>query len=654
MQIGKINSTGISFKRKLTEAEQIEYSNVLSQARNTINKGGKSILIVHDSCLPQAAANDIGVGHLSSKTAGNFFDFAKNYLGINTIEVLPPGEIQMKHAKGFYNTYNGSALSLGTQQINLELLTEPNFNSILSKEDFQEVVKANILSQKQGLVNYENVIGKDSPQETALRKAFNNFINNPDIDKKAYESYKAANNDWLEPKSVYSVLKEENGGKNWVQWTSEIDRTLFDAKTPERTARIAQIKKDHFSDIEFYKFKQFIADEHLKFGKESLNKRGMKLFGDCLIGFSDDETWAFKDAFKKDCFVGKAGWKIPALDYGSIEKESSAAQKLLRRKVELFAKRYDGIRFDCSWAYVQPKLSDGSKFDFQGSLLDIIEDTVKSIKGKDFDISNLIHEFEADPKDFSIFNGDGTVLPYLKNRVKVISSACMDNSYGNTAALKECGINVNEYVLGVGNHDPQPLRQLAQNLPDTSNGQDVFRRFKQEKVLKEIMNLDDAAISTPADFVKFKFAEPLAGKNQMLFYMDAFGRAERFDSQSLNTWKNYRYRIPEWYEKSYLNAVEQGFGYNPMDGYAKVFEMKGYNTDGAKRPLYLKIIKFRDILLEKTDNTLKNFKNRSTDISKNRWLNISAVIIAFGLIATVISKVNKELQKQNKGIGTKA
>ena len=222
----------------------------------------------------------------------------------------------------------------------------------------------------------------------------------------------------------------------------------------------------------------------------------MKLFGDCLIGFSDDETWAFKKAFTPNCYVGQESWKIPALDYSTITDSNSPAQKLLRRKVGLFAQRYDGIRMDASWTYVRPKLSNGVKFDFEGQILDIIEDTVKSVKGKDFDLTNIIHEFEADPKDFSIFENN-MVSPYLRDRVKVVSSAHMDDAYGSTAAMKKYGLNKDSFVIGVGNHDPQPLRQIAQNVPDTSNGKEVFRKFKQEKVLKEIMGLDSSSLSKP-------------------------------------------------------------------------------------------------------------------------------------------------------------
>ena len=649
MRINSYNTKGISFKRALTPAEKSEYSSVLSEAREVINGGGKSVLIVHDSCLPQAYTSDTGVGHLCSKTSSDFFDFAKNYMGINTVEVLPPGEIQLKHAAGFYNNYNGSALSLGTQQIDLELLTEPRFNSILSKEDFQEVVTANRLTQKEGLANYENVIGKNSSAETALKKAFKNFTENPGIDKKAYESYKAANNDWLEPKAVYSVLKEENGGKNWAEWTSEIDRNLYDGNNPNAPLRLTEIKKSHADDIEFYKFKQFLAEEHLKTGKQNLNNKGIKLIGDCLIGFSDDETWAYKKAFKPGCFVGQENWKIPALDYSTILDKNSEAQKLLRRKVGLFAQRYDGIRLDVSWAYVKPKLSDGSKFDFKGNLLDIIDDTVKSVKGKDFDLRNIIHEFEADPKDFSILGENAEVLPHLKNRVKVITTAYMDDSYGSVDAMHKFGFSDDSFIIGVGNHDPQPLRQIAENMPDITSDTNALRRHTQERTLKRIMHLDDSSISTPSDFVKAKFSEPLTAKNQMVFYMDAFGRRERFDSQMYNNWKNYRYRIPQGFEKAYLNAVEEGFGYNPMDSYARIFKMKGYDTDPLKRPLYLKILKFRDIITEKTQSAVNTVKSNTSLLKKQKLQNIGVAVFIIALISTVISAVDKDLKKTEAG-----
>ena len=641
MRINNVNST-ISFKRAITSIERPEYIETLKKAREVANNGGKSIFIVHDTCLPQAATTDTGVGHLTSKTSGKFFDFIKTNLGINTVEVLPQGEIQLRHGKGFYNAYNGSALSLGTQEIDLELLTTPRHNSILEEADFQEVVKANQSTMKEGFVNYENVVGANSPQEKALRKAYDKFIGTAQIDKTAFETFKKENADWLEKKAIYGILKQENGGKEWQEWASEIDKTLFDQNGTDHTKRLTTLRTEKAADIDFYMFKQYLADDHLKLGRQIVNEKEMKLIGDCLIGFSQDEVWANKKAFMDGVFIGEEGWKIPALNYNTITDPQSDAQKLLRRKVELFAKRYDGIRFDCSWSYVKPKLSDSSKFDFEGSILDIIEDTVKQVKGTSYDQSLLIHEFEADPKDFGIFDELGRIKSYLKDRVKVVSSAFLSDEYGSVAYMNKVKAAPEEYVLGVGNHDPQPLKQMALNIPDRINGKNSYRRAFQERILSRLMNLPAREVHSPAGFSKAKFAEPLTGKNQMVFYMDALGRTERFDSQAENGWKNYRYRISTDYAKEYQNAVQNGFGYNPMDGYEKVFKLKG--LDKSHPSLFKDIQRFNRILAEKADGLVTRTQTVIPDITKNKFFGVGLVVAGIALITTVLTKAKSDIK----------
>ena len=170
-------------------------------------------------------------------------------MGINTIEVLPPGEIQLNNDKGFYNTYNGSALSLGTQGINLDILTTEEGNNLLSKQDLMEVVERNTATQKAGFVNYENIIGKDSMQEKALKKAFENFRNRDDIDKTDFETYKKQNEIWLERKAIYSVLKEKNKGKHWSKW-EESEKNLFSDFNETKKAKLESIKAEYEKEID--------------------------------------------------------------------------------------------------------------------------------------------------------------------------------------------------------------------------------------------------------------------------------------------------------------------------------------------------------------------------------------------------------------------
>ena len=605
MKIGKLQTNTV-FKRALTKEEKNDFCRVMRQAKDTINGGNndaKSILIVHEPCLPQEKSADIGIGHLTSPTSDKFFDFAKKYLGINVIEVLPPGEVQYHKIRYDYlNTYNGSGLSLGVQGIDLELLTTPEGKSLLTKQDLNEVVDENKTTQKDGFVNYELAARTQSKIKQALKKAYNNFKALNNEDKAEFEEYKTQNDDWLDKKAVYFALKIKNEGKPWQQW-EENEKTLYSNVNVDKLKIIEDIKQKYADDIEFYKFKQFLAEEHLKIGRKKLNDKDMKLFGDCLIGFSEDEVWAYGNAFKKDdkgnvVYVGAPEWRIPALNYEEITKENSEAQKLLKKKVSLFAKRYDGIRFDCSWAYVSPKLSDNTVFDFNGKLLNIIEDTVKQVKGDTYNPKDLIHEFEADPKDFSIFDKSGKIKSFLDRRVKVISSVNMSDTYGTTYAMRTLGANPDSFVIGVGNHDPQPLRQIANNIPENVQGKNIFRKAGQVSILTKLFGKSYNEVNDPKNFVKYKFADPMINKNNMVFYMDVFGRNDRFDSQLNPNCNNYSQRIPANYEEAYLDAVESGYGYNPMDALAKVFEVTGLSEKFTA--LYGDIVKYAKIIAEKS------------------------------------------------------
>ncbi len=81
------------------------------------------------------------------------------------------------------------------------------------------------------------------------------------------------------------------------------------------------------------------------------------------------------------------------------------------------------------------------------------------------------------------------------------------------------------------------------------------------------------------EYAKAKWAEPMTAKNNMMFYMDVFGREERFNMHGQNTTvhpeKNFAYKIPENYKEVYHKAVQEGYGFNIMDSLEKVFKAKG-------------------------------------------------------------------------------
>ena len=639
-----------SFGRALNEQEMTDYKKTLATAKSKIGNDGKTILIVHDACLPQGSELDTGMGNLSSKKSLQFFDFMKNYLGIKSVEILPAGEVVPFQDGKFFCSYHASAFSLSPHQINLQLLTSPEYSSLLTPNDIKTVIDANKYSgspysNSDKLVNYENVVNEGSPFDKTLKKAYSKFKEITDNSlKQEFETYKEVNKDWLTPKAVFRVLQQKHKTEKWQEWTDKKDRELMLDIDEAKQKQINKILLENKEDAEFYYFKQFIADKHLSHSRKSLNERGLKLIGDCLIAFSDDEVWANQKAFNLDYSVG---WGLPSLDYETITKEGSSPEKILKRKIQLFAQRYDSIRFDVSWAYVQPKLTPfdwkngkpySQKIDFASEILDKIENYVKEIKGESFDVKELVHEFDASPEDFRMVdntpNGARWREPMMK-RTKALGTTYMSHTWGNNQYYLNLNNGEHNFILGAGNHDPQPLRQIAYSMPDI-NGE--VHKPAQVAYLADLFRVDKNLLENPVEFMKAKFAEIMTAKNNQYFYIDVFGEERRFDSQIKNTPDNYRLKISENFEKEYIKELEKGHAFNPMDALEKVFKLKGLNE--TEQTLYAKIVNFRNILAEKTNDAIKE----TTQTSKKSP--IKAVTIT-GLLAIAGFQLHKYLKNKN-------
>lgn len=529
----KINSA-INFQRRLKPKEEDEYSAVLKQAKEKIGNTGKSILIVPTSSLPQETTNNTGVGTLNTQESAKFFDFAQKYWGINEIQIQPSG--QYHSYEGQYPIYSGTSMDLGNHMIDIK--------SHCTEEEFKELVNANNQKEK---INYSNVVEQFSKQEKILQKVYEREKNNVEFTK-----FKAENSQRLEPKALYRALREINRTHDYKQWNNT-DKNLYTLPQIEREKRIKEIYELKGKEIDFYKFKQFLAENDLQKAKQELNKKGLKLDGDLICGLSYDEIWSHPKAFLEGKTIK---WDLPALDLDSKE-----AEKLIREKVNIYAKRFDGLRIDASWIYVQPLSKD-----YGDKILNVIDDEVKKVKGKDFDLHNVMHEFVASAEDFSLFE-DNKIKPYIDSRVKIYTSDWLSNDWGANKSFLEHGWSKENFIIGATNHDSKPMK---------------FDK-NQAKILSKILNIPYAKLTDEKEFIKAKFAEPMMAYNNMIYFRDALN--------------NKTDKIPANFEDKYFKDLENGKGFNPMDALEKAFRAKGLNE---KEPeLFRKIVKYRKILESK-------------------------------------------------------
>ena len=516
----------ITFQRRLKPSEEAEYSHVLNSAKSK----GKSVLIVPATSLP----NQTGVGNLGSKESLEFFDFAKKYWGVNEIQILPMGQYHFHNNE--VPVYSGTSMDLGNHVINLEYYTNEKPNTKIHNK-----------------VDFKNVIEENSSQEKILKKLYEDKKFKPE-----FEQFKAENSARLESKAIYRALRELNGTHDYKQW-NDIDKNLYELPPDKRTKRIEEIKKLKGKEIDFYYFKQFLAEDSLKRAKAELNKRGLKLNGDMLCGFSFDEVWANPKAFHKDTTIG---WGLPALNFDTQESE-----KLLREKVKFYAQRYDGIRVDASSTYVeQPNIKNGAeqKRYYGNKILDIIDEEFKKVKGNQFDIKNIMHEH---------LHNNG-------NRLGIHTSDHLSSDWGSNKSFLRQDWSPDTFIIGAKNHD-SPVSGMS---------------GEQKKALSEIYG----EIKNEKEFMKAKLAEPMSAKHNMLYFMDALNIKGQFQN-NIDRSENYAKLIPQNYQEQYFKALENGEGFNPMDALERNFKAQGLDQKDPK--LFTKIVKYRKILEQKEKQT---------------------------------------------------
>jgi len=652
MKIAPIaDSRTVSFKRRLSSAEEREMSDAVSRAKELLGNTGNSVLIVHDACLPQSVADNTGVGNLLGEESDRFFRFAKTYLGINAVEMLPQGEFVRKNSEGFVCAYGYSALGLNNGLINPNELTKSEWGCIVTPAEVREIVAENSGIDNTTLVNYKNINDPKSKFQLTLKKAYKRFLA---LDEKHplrqdFVAYRHDNADWLEPKVVYSILKRKNNGLEYEEWNIA-ERNLYNpdfVNIDTRKTRVSQLLEANKGELDFFAFKQFMAEKHLQAGRENLHAQGLKLFGDMAITFSKDEVWANPKAFLQTHYIGANDWKAPCLNFSQISNENSASAQLLKRKVGLMARRYDGIRFDVSWMYVKPKMFNKmfnrwERIDLGDTVLKLLEAEVERVQGVNFDRENLIHEFKAGGEDFVMING-GMPHSALENRVTILESEYMNGSWGSNHYYSEV-INLpkDSYIMGLGDHTSQPLVQIALGMRDrvdeAKNGGQMLRRNIQIPVLADIFGDTVENISRPTEFIRAKFADIMDAKHNFMFYLDPLGRSTRFDAQGLNSSINYRAKISPDFVADYHARLKKGFALNLPDVLAKAFERRGLNL--SQKDLYDKLQNFAKILKE--PETIKETKNNAENGVKYalKWKyaiwasSIVALVGALGYIFT--------------------
>ena len=611
MHINRLSNLNHNFGRALTTQEKSAYKAFIQDAKKEANIQDTTA-IVFDFNVPSEKGFNTGIGTSFSDSMQQFMSFVKDMTGISSIQLQPQGEITPSN----HSPYSGTAYAYGEHIIDLKKLTTPEYASLLDEDSIKSYDAAykGDKTEREFVTDYSNIIGESGIQSPSLELAYKTFvekIKQGDIQALKlnfeFENFKVDNASWLNKDSLYKILCQKYNTSDISRW-SDIDRHLFDENYPleERKNRIYQLEIDEDAQIDIEKFKQFLADKQQKESREKLNANDIKLYGDCLIGFSQGEMWANPSCFRENLYYGGPDpncpesnciqtWGLPALDYtklGECSQDGDLSKlgevgKFLYDKYSLFFKRYDGIRMDAAWQFVTPfvyQTLNGQYEEFalpeiNFTIFNIMNAAAKNALGDKFDAKNpdnimleLVGMSAGKSREMTL-----NTYPHLYTTAYSEYDECpkkfMDKGYQN-----------GKFYVGVGCHDNDSLVNMAKD--------DYKRQFHFYDIKKDFphFNLSDLAFASDEyqsqpqeqkiqeNYRTVKLSEIFTSAKQFFTLPDMFGMSQRINISGKADESNWRVRIPTDYEKFYFSQLSNGFGLNLPKALANAMRMQQSNN----------------------------------------------------------------------------
>ena len=612
MKIASVNS-GCSFGRALSTKEIKEYKKTVEQAKKFLGTD-KTIATVFDFSVP-TEKKDTGIGTTFSDDAQKMLGFLQTMCGVNAIQLQPQGQI----SNYIRSPYSGTGFSLGAHTIDLKKLTEEDYGCLLDKDDLKTPYMNRVKDHEN--VDYDNVFSEDG-QKAMLQRAYSRFVELDESSplKSEFETFKKENAFWVEKDALFEAMTVKNGTEDMKEW-SDADQNVFATKEGNKKI-ISELKQvtDELGNnvVDYEEFVQFIADKQQKESKANFNAKGIDVYGDCQIGFSDKDFWAHKSAFYPNydfgCDIGDGKYSCwsPAINFDKLDSD---AGELLYNKFDLFFKRYNGVRIDAAWQLMKPLICEPSYekgepvYDWDGNKLGKKLPNQPQIKDNGAYIMNNIVLKAADANKVSrdkvfleLLGGNSyDCLDSIKNSGASLIHITRygrggDDSWGRVKYYESQGGNKyqnlkpGQYIIGIGTHDdPSAIEQAEQGRDKASylSGDLYLNRSELE--------------NNPTKLNEAMFAELFTTKSQFATLPDIAGSRRKINTPN-TTEGNWTYRLPQNYEEAYFTNLSQGKGLNLADAMSKAIKAK---CGGKGNPITAKLDKFASILREQGPMTTK-------------------------------------------------
>lgn len=628
-------NTSVQFKRKPTVKEFQFYTASINEGLKVLDKNIG--MIIHNSCLPSAKAQNNGIGSLLSKLAEEIFiPFLKSH-GISKIQQEP------NYIRRFSDPspYDPVSTSKNFYMAPLERLASPEYATLLSAATLGGILQRKQAENNEERVNYKNVA---ADYELAMQEAYTrmqmrvnpNLIDGTasvsDINKtkalaKDFEAFKAEKQTELEPNAMYEILIKKYNKEDWKKW-DEADRNLYDSPNSKR---LQELKEENKDEIDFYLFKQWITEREIAKTNERNKKLGISIVADTPIAFTPAEEWLNKDLFLEDFSLGcppdyfsKDGqrWGFAVLNPKKIFNKDGSLGKggefLKKRYEEIFKASPGGVRIDHLIGLIDPFVYTESEPHMtatnSGRLYSSPHIGILSeyTKYTDDDFSAIFEKIIIPAAEkFGLSKSDiicedlGDKTPPTKRVMEKLGLSGLSVTqfgYSGVDAPKE-------NVIMLGAHDNKSYIEYTDELfgraAGLGSGRDTFiyktHILGSDTVVpgKDVNLYREELRRDKKKFMAASFAELFTSPAQkvQIFFTDFFGIGKTYNVPG--TKKDcWTLRLPENWEELYYENLHNGFGVNLPEAIATAIRQKGEAFSAPHKSLLRKLDYFTKVLKE--------------------------------------------------------
>ena len=338
--------------------------------------GIRNVLLgIHDPAFPARPGEDTGRGSPYSGGARDFVEFASR-LGFTGIQLGPQGMTTLINTSPYDGTlFSRNPLGLDPFQLagrKAGLLPRERLEVLLSanpvKSGAVKIQTADRIITELAIILCNRYRQLEKAQKESLRRTYGSF-----------DRFRRQNGSWLTPDAVYEILRKNYRNRNWQKWgdtpRARLDKYLYAPPPGQMNAarhRLHELLRLHSAEIENYAFIQYLlAGQHRRLRKHCRNL-GMKIYGDCQIGFSGRDGWSAQSFLLRDYVMGAPPsrtnpegqpWNYPVYDPQQYFINNDAgggdgpAIEFVRRRLKKLFTEYDGLRLDhphgliCPWVY---------------------------------------------------------------------------------------------------------------------------------------------------------------------------------------------------------------------------------------------------------------------------------------------------------------